>query len=142
MSAYLSKIAIILIVQFTSNCHGFFKSNNKSVIDIAEGSDVSLLCPIIENSAEKLISCIITHNTKCRFEQKFENGIVSDQKNYCDEDNGRIVGTFNSINCGLHLKSILMEDTGKWTCDLEVDQNNNGLIKKVEGRVEPAYYIL
>ena len=36
----LNKIAIISIVQFISNCHGFSKSNNKSVIDIEKSSPI------------------------------------------------------------------------------------------------------
>ena len=70
-------------------------SMQKQIINIEEGSNIVLSCP---NAQDKFEACVINHDGKCRFEQKFVDGDLTDKEILCQSAD-RYVFEFNSAKC-------------------------------------------
>ena len=106
-------------------------SKQKQIINIEEGSNIVLSCP---KGQDKFEACIINHDEKCRFEQKFVDGDLTDKEIVC-QSTDRYVFEFNSAKCEIKIKNVKMEDGGKWTCEWKIKQENSGPVKKMYGQM-------
>ena len=99
------------------------------IINIVGGTGASLYCPKLPNSDDEFEICEIEHISEhryCSFEQKFIDGHAIVPTINCNPttDTNRFSFEFDSINCALHLKKVIYEDSvdndsGTWTCRLK-----------------------
>ena len=120
---YISLIQLLCLIQGFL----FIEKNPKNIqlITLIEGSSVSLFCPNDpEYNGDQFDSCKITHDQNCYFEQKILDGYVTDQTK-CESVH-RYEFEFSPTSCELKLKSVVMEDAGKWTCKWVLEQGIHG----------------
>ena len=139
---YISLIQLLCLIQGFL----FIEKNPKNIqfITLIEGTSVSLFCPNDpEYNGDQFDSCKITHDQNCYFEQKILDGYVTDQTK-CESVH-RYEFKFSPRSCELKLKSVVMEDAGKWTCNWVLEQGIHGageLYGEIKFNVIPSSNIL
>ena len=103
-------------------------------INIIESTSIFLYCPNDPNGVNQFKTCRITHE-KCKFEQTHVDNTLTQPTIDCASIENNTVFTFNSTYCILNLKSVVMEDSGKWQCMLETMEDQNGLRKIIHSEV-------
>ena len=103
-------------------------------INIFENSSIILYCPNDPYGTNQFEKCTIAHE-KCKFEQTHINNTFTQPTIECAYIENNNVFTFNSTYCMLNLKSVVMEDSGKWQCMLGTMEDQNGLRKIIHSEV-------
>ena len=80
---------------------------------------------------------MISHNHTCTFEQELGN-VLKINASHCNGgyDQKRVSFKFNSTYCAFHLKSVILEDAGKWECILETNETVDGSGQKIYSEIE------
>ena len=139
-SLFLSILLSIIILQVDTSAEIEMPQPQKNEYTLVEGGSAFIKCPNNpDDNYNQFDECTITHEKKCNFEQKYENGNLTDAKVHCTTSD-HYDFKFDSTKCEIHLKYIEMADAGKWTCQWKINHANHGHGKTLFGEIRLHIY--